>query len=119
MAGARARTRTQVPTRLALGGLIAAGVAGLDAAEPDAGAPPPTDLNMFDAADERVRAARAAAAKLPQNLSEALGELERCAAARATLGDAFVDSYVKLRRAHWEEYCAHISRWELETYLDA
>ena len=37
---------------------------------------------------------------------------------RAGLGDAFVDSYVKLRRAHWEEYAAHLSQWEVQTYLD-
>jgi len=30
-----------------------------------------------------------------------------------------VDSYLKLRRAHWAEYMAQLTPWELETYLDA
>ena len=34
------------------------------------------------------------------------------------LGDAFVDSYVKLRRAHWAEYAGTVTPWERAQYLD-
>ena len=74
---------------------------------------------MFTVSDPAVAEARRLAPKLPQNLAAALDLFEASQAARSTLGDAFVDSYVKLRRAHWEEYCAHLTRWELEQYLDS
>ena len=65
-----------------------------------------------------VAAAVAAAPALPKSLPAALDALDDSAAMRAGLGDAFVDSYVKLRRAHWEEYAAHLSQWEVQAYLD-
>ena len=34
-------------------------------------------------------------------------------------GAPFVSSYLKLRRAHWAEYTAQLTPWELQTYLDA
>ena len=37
----------------------------------------------------------------------------------ALIGDAFVDSYLKLRRAHWDEYAADLSPWEWRAYLDS
>ena len=75
---------------------------------------------MTDADDEldAFAAAVAAAPALPKSLPAALDALDASGAMRAGLGDAFVDSYVKLRRAHWEEYAAHLSQWEIQTYLD-
>ena len=75
--------------------------------------------NMFSGGDPLVAEARANAPKLPQNLSNALDLFTQCDSARAVLGDAFVDSYTKLRRAHWEDYCAHLTVWEREQYLDS
>ena len=98
--------------------LIAAGLDGLRGNVPPA--PAPTDINMFKAAtDPAAAAARAAAPQLPQNLSAALDLLDGSEAARAALGDPFVDAFVKLRRQHWDEYCAALSQWELDQYLDA
>ena len=97
----------------------AIGAAGRDGlARGAAACPPPTDANMYDASDPVVAAAVAAAPALPKSLPAALDALDDSAAMRAGLGDAFVDSYVKLRRAHWEEYAAHLSQWEIQTYLD-
>ena len=98
----------------------AIGAAGRDGlARGAAACPPPTDANMYDASDPVVAAAVAAAPALPKSLPAALDALDDSAAMRAGLGDAFVDSYVKLRRAHWEEYAAHLSQWELSNYLDS
>ena len=52
-------------------------------------------------------------------LPAALDNLDGSAALRAHLGDAFVDSYLKLRRAHWDEYAADLSPWEWRAYLDS
>ena len=81
--------------------------------------PPPHDLNMFDRNDPAVAAAAASApSTLPENLLEALNALDDSAALRDGLGDAFVDSYLKLRREHWRQYAAQLTPWELAEYLD-
>ena len=63
-------------------------------------------------------AAVAAATPLPSELRDALDALDGDAALRAGLGDAFVDSYLKLRRAHWADYAATLSPFEFDHYLD-
>ena len=73
---------------------------------------------MYDASDPVVAAAVAAAPPLPESLPAALDALEGSGALRAALGGEFVESYVKLRRAHYDEYAAHLSPWELQAYLD-
>eukprot|EP00967_Tisochrysis_lutea_P043380 scaffold52414_cov33-Tisochrysis_lutea.AAC.1 len=81
-------------------------------------APPPVDLNMYDTHDPRVAAALSAAGRLPPNLREALEALDGSAGLRRQLGNGFVDSYLKLRRAHWQDYTSHLSHWEVKEYLD-
>ena len=96
----------------------AVAAAGLDGLERELVIPPPSDLNLFDAADPAARAAVAAATPLPSELRDALDALDGDAGLRAGLGDAFVDSYLKLRRAHWADYAATLSPFEFDHYLD-
>ncbi|KAH8069034.1 hypothetical protein JL721_6237 [Aureococcus anophagefferens] len=51
-------------------------------------------------------------------LRDALDALDGDAGLRAGLGDAFVDSDLKLRRAHWADYAATLSPFEFDHYLD-
>ena len=74
---------------------------------------------MYDMSDPEVAAAVRAAPPLPKNLDAALDELDKSSALRGGLGESFVDSYVKLRRAHWDEYASYLSPWELNAYLDS
>ena len=97
----------------------AIGAAGLDGVLKKATAPPPADLNMYDAHDPAVAAAEAASKALPSMMPEALDQLAASEVLAGGMGQEFVDSYLKLRRAHWVEYTSHLSAWELETYLDA
>ena len=97
----------------------AIGAAGLDGFEKGSLPQPPCDRNMYDVSDPLVAEAVAAAPPLPADLPAALDSLDRSSAMRMGLGDEFVDSYLKLRRAHWAEYMAQLTPWELETYLDA
>ena len=76
-------------------------------------APPPCACGRVDLAPPQ------ASPPLPSNLAGALEALDPSSPLRSGLGDAFVDSYLKLRRAHWAEYMAQLTPWELETYLDA
>lgn len=80
----------------------------------------PADLNMYDQTDPAVQAAVAASGvTLPSNLGEALDALDASKTLRGYLGDPFVDAYLKLRRQHWREYCAHTSPWEVNAYIDS
>mmetsp|Transcript_4528 Transcript_4528/g.11985 ORF Transcript_4528/g.11985 Transcript_4528/m.11985 type:complete len:468 (+) Transcript_4528:55-1458(+) len=101
--------------------LMAAGIgaAGLDGVLKAGSAPPPTDRNMYDPHDPIVAAAIKAASPLPKNLLEALDTLDGSSALRTGLGNLFVDSYLKLRRDHWDDYANYLSPWELQAYLDS
>ena len=90
-------------------GLLAAGLNGVAAgAHPG----PRFDANFYE--EKPPPGVRT----LPGNLLDALRALQADAPLRARLGDDCVDAYVKLKMASWREYCAHLSRWELDTTLD-
>ncbi len=62
--------------------------------------------------------AEGACQRLPANLLDALRELRASTGLRAGLGDAFVDSYLKIKLQEWNDYAAHISEWERTMTLD-
>ena len=71
------------------------------------------DVNMYEpgAVPEGAR-------RLPGNLLDALRSLGSCAMLRSALGAEFVDSYVKLRMAEWDDYMSHLTEWERDRSLD-
>jgi len=71
------------------------------------------DINMYTQG-HTVKGAK----KLPLNLLDALRLLEKSAVLRAGLGDAFIDAYLKLRHADWNDYARHLTDWERQTTLD-
>ena len=71
------------------------------------------DVNMYE-----LREAPKEARRLPGNLLDALRALDASAMLRAALGSPFVDSYVKLRMAEWQDYMSHLTDWERERSLD-
>lgn len=56
--------------------------------------------------------------KLPLNLLDALRLMERSDVLRAGFGDAFIDSYLKLKMQEWNNFMSHPSPWEREATLD-
>ena len=58
------------------------------------------------------------ARSLPPNLLDALRAFEACTPLRAALGEAFVSSYVKLKRQEWDSYMRHLTAWERDATLD-
>ena len=90
-------------------GLLAAGLAGVAAgAHPG----PRSDENYYEVRPPpHVRT-------LPANLLDAVRALQADAPLRATLGDAFVDAYAKLKLQSWRDYTAHLTQWELDNTLD-
>ena len=75
--------------------------------------------NKTDDVEAAVAAAKALGKPLPSMLPEALDNLAGSAALADGMGKPFVESYLKLRRQHWDEYTAQLTPWELATYLDA
>lgn len=91
-------------------GLLAAGLDGI-AVKRDPGKR--LDVNMYEPG-----AAPKDARRLPLNLLDALRSLDASALLREALGSPFVDSYVKLRMAEWQDFVSHLSEWERERSLD-
>jgi glutamine synthetase len=54
---------------------------------------------------------------LPGTLEEALNELARDEVVRCALGEHVYQVYDRAKRAEWDEYRIHVSRWELDRYM--
>lgn len=53
---------------------------------------------------------------LPQNLLEAIEELEKDELVKDALGP-IADEFTKLKKAEWSEYMRHVTPWEINRYL--
>jgi glutamine synthetase len=92
---------------LALGGLIAAGLDGLERAlEP----PAPVEVDPSTLGDDERRAL--GIERLPQSQAEALDALERDPVLRAALGPTLATSYLAVRRSEWETYSTEDEEFE-------
>jgi glutamine synthetase len=49
---------------------------------------------------------------------DALRAFAGSAMLREALGSEFIDSYVKLRMADWNDYMRHLTQWERDRTLD-
>ncbi len=58
------------------------------------------------------------AAPLPRNLAEALTALEASTVARDAFGDAFINYYLRLKRAEIARFEAEVSEWEQREYFE-
>jgi glutamine synthetase len=97
---------------LALGGLIAAGLDGLER-----GLEPPEAVEVDPATiDERERAARGIA-RLPETQEQALAALEADEVLIAALGPILAESYLAVRRSEWEAYSAGDEAFEQQGHF--
>ena len=71
------------------------------------------DIDMY-AEGHKVRNAP----KLPLNLLDALSNFKQNKILRVILGEAFSDSYYKLKMDEWNQYMQHFSDWERLNALD-
>jgi glutamine synthetase len=100
-------------TYLAAALMLAAGLEGIKAAA-DPGAP---NLdNMYLVSEEEL--ATRGISPLPNNLGAALDAFEADSLALEVFGPAMHKSFLEVKRAEWDAYCAHVSDWELERYLE-
>ena len=90
--------------------LIAAGLDGVRR-KIDPGPPATGRDRIPDASAENGRS-------LPANLLDALRAFQADSVLTGLLGEGFVRAYLRVKRAEWDRYAAHFSRWEWETGLD-
>jgi glutamine synthetase len=80
---------------------------------------PTTELNLHEL-DEKSRK-KLGIDLLPANLLDATRELESCKVLRDALGrtprEDYIDYFVRVKRAEWQEAHEQITKWELERYL--
>jgi glutamine synthetase len=55
---------------------------------------------------------------LPGNLGEALGELTKDGYMRESLGAAFCDKFLEVKRREWRDFNIAVHEWERKKYLD-
>lgn len=92
--------------------MIAAGLDGIEN-EIDPGAP--QNVNFYELSDRELRKRKVKL--LPQNLGEALDELESSKLFSTELGKEFIQEFLDVKRMEWIEYCRHISDWERERLI--
>ncbi len=98
---------------LALAGVIAAGLDGLERAL-DPGQPVNSDIYEMT----QVQRDELGLQILPQNLGVAVLALHNDKILTEALGADFAHEFVSLKSAEWLEYCQHVSTWETHHYLD-
>jgi glutamine synthetase len=95
--------------------LLQAGVlaAGLDGITHKRDPGKPLDVNMYTDG-HKVKNLR----RLPANMLDAVRLFGQSKVARTAFGDAFVNSYVKLKLEEWKRFCKSVTQWERDNTLD-
>ncbi len=95
---------------LALAGLLAA---GLDGIERQLSPGDRIDENLFTRAAEYPNLQT-----LPASLAEALGSLQQDELLLATLSDLGAKTFLEMKYGEWDSFCAQVTDWELDQYMD-
>ena len=77
--------------------------------------PPAAEDDVWSLSERERRAA--GYAPLPQNLSEALAEMENSELVAEALGEHVFDFFLRNKRAEWDTYRRYVTPYELRTYL--
>jgi glutamine synthetase len=97
---------------LAYSVILAAGLKGI---EKGYELPPPSEDNIWQLSDSERRAA--GYAQLPQNLGEALAEMEKSELLPDALGEHVYDFFLRNKRVEWDNYRSAVTPYELRTLL--
>lgn len=89
--------------------------AGLDGIRQELEPPPAIQRNIFQMTVREKRHHRIR--ELPNNLSQALSELEKDAVLSEALGEHVLGHFLQAKRAEWQAYNEAVHDWELERYL--
>jgi len=99
---------------LVLGSIIAAGIDGIKN-KIDPGDPVEKDpADMSKAERDKLGVER-----FPENLGEAIKELEKDKLFEEFWGKTLYEEYIKTKKFEWLAFCQHVSDWEIQKYLKA
>ena len=95
----------------AIAATLSGGLDGMDRAMVP---PEPVNEDLY----QRRAAGGVMPPRLPRSLEEALTALEHDLVLRESVGGAFCDEFIQLKRLEWDSFHLHVSQWELERYAD-
>ena len=98
---------------LAIGGLIAAGLDGLER-----GLEPPEPVDVDPATIDEAERERRGIVRLPATQAEALDALERDELLVGALGPVLAESYLAVRRSEWAAYSAGDAAFEQQGHFE-
>ncbi len=74
------------------------------------------NINIYDLSDEELKARNIR--QLPGSLYEALDELAKNDVIRHGIGEEMFSTFMRAKRAEWDEYRIFVTDWEKERYLE-
>ena len=89
--------------------------AGLDGIQKQIMPPAAVDRNIFNMTEEEIQ--EEGIDVLPNNLLEAVYEMEKDELVKEVLGTHTSRRYIKAKKKEWAEYSRQVSGWELDQYL--
>ena len=90
--------------------------AGMDGIKKALNPGPAMNVNLYEMSESQKKKNKIEV--LPQNLGQALDELEKDRFFRNALGESIVDEFLKIKRMEWVDYCRHVSDWEKDRYIE-
>jgi glutamine synthetase len=97
---------------LAFSVMLAAGLKGIDEAYE---LPPEATDNIYEMTESERRAR--GIAQLPDDLFEAVKEMENSELVAETLGEQVFEYLLRNKRAEWNDYKGYVSPYEVDRYL--
>lgn len=92
--------------------MLAAGLKGI---EEEYELPPPVEVDVYRLSEEELK--ERGIGRLPGSLGEAIELMERSELVRECLGDHVFWSFIRNKKAEWNEYRAQVTEYELKKYL--
>jgi glutamine synthetase len=89
--------------------------AGLKGIQENYELPEPIEEDIFEMLPDERR--KRGIDSLPENLGEAIAEMEKSALVRESLGEHVFNKFIENKKLEWAEYISHVSQFELNKYL--
>ena len=89
--------------------------AGLDGVEKGLKPSKPVEENVYGFSDEKL--IELGIATLPENIDEAVSELEADTVLKKALGNHLTEQFIAAKRQEWRDFLTRVTPWEIEQYL--
>ncbi|OKY77483.1 MAG: Glutamine synthetase GlnA [Candidatus Methanohalarchaeum thermophilum] len=90
--------------------------AGLDGIEKQLTPPDPVKENIYELTEQKME--EYGIQTLPENLKQAVTALENDEVILNALGEHVAQKFIEAKKHEWDQYKAHVSKWETKEYLE-